>query len=64
MFVCISKGAFRTLGVLARLVWGNQETIWTLSREAATAQPSPRRVAIAKPEQDSGKHHGRSVAGQ
>ncbi|XP_075607768.1 sperm microtubule associated protein 2-like isoform X1 [Balearica regulorum gibbericeps] len=39
-----------------RLVWGNQETIWTLSRHAVTAQPSPRTVALAKPKQDFGKH--------
>ncbi|KAM7112473.1 sperm microtubule associated protein 2-like isoform 2-T2 [Ciconia maguari] len=39
-----------------RLVWGNQETIWTLSRGAVTARPSPRTVALAKPKQDFGKH--------
>ncbi|XP_076193653.1 sperm microtubule associated protein 2-like [Aptenodytes patagonicus] len=38
------------------LTWGNQETIWTLSRGAVTAQPSPRTVALAKPKQDFGKH--------
>ncbi|KAM6362539.1 sperm microtubule associated protein 2-like isoform 1-T1 [Alca torda] len=39
-----------------RLVWGNQETIWTLSRGALTAQPSPRIAALAKPKKDFSKH--------
>ncbi|XP_061849182.1 sperm microtubule associated protein 2-like [Colius striatus] len=44
-----------------RLVWGNQETIRTLSLGARTAQPSPRTVALAKPKQDFGKHKCRSL---
>ncbi|XP_009976118.1 PREDICTED: testicular haploid expressed gene protein-like, partial [Tauraco erythrolophus] len=44
-----------------RLVWGNQETIWTLSQSAMTIQPSPRTVALAKPKKDFGKHQCRSV---
>ncbi|XP_040981198.1 testicular haploid expressed gene protein-like isoform X3 [Aquila chrysaetos chrysaetos] len=44
-----------------RLVWGNQETIWTLSWRAVTAQPSPRTVALAKPKQDFGKNQCRSL---
>ncbi|XP_009949179.1 PREDICTED: testicular haploid expressed gene protein, partial [Leptosomus discolor] len=43
------------------LVWGNQETIWTLSQGALTARPSPRTEALAKPKQDFGKHQCRSV---
>ncbi|KAM6362540.1 sperm microtubule associated protein 2-like isoform 2-T2 [Alca torda] len=50
---------FHTLDVLARLVWGNQETIWTLSRGALTAQPSPRIAALAKPKKDFSKHQCR-----
>ncbi|XP_009579075.1 PREDICTED: testicular haploid expressed gene protein-like, partial [Fulmarus glacialis] len=45
------------------LVWGNQETIWTLSRGAVTARPSPRTLALAKPKQDFGKHQCRSELG-
>lgn len=44
-----------------RLVWGTQETIWTLSWRAVTAQPSPRTVALAKPKQDFGKNQCRSL---
>ncbi|KAM6136344.1 sperm microtubule associated protein 2-like [Phoenicopterus ruber ruber] len=44
-----------------RLVWGNQETIWPLSRSAATSQPSPRTVALAKPKQDFGQHQCRPL---
>ncbi|KAM6071949.1 sperm microtubule associated protein 2-like [Theristicus caerulescens] len=44
-----------------RLVWGNQETIRTLSRGAVRALPSPRTVALAKPKQDFGKHQCRSL---
>ncbi|CAN0058903.1 unnamed protein product [Bubo scandiacus] len=40
-----------------KLVWGNQEMIWTLSWDALTARPSPRTVALAKPKKDFGKHH-------
>ncbi|XP_010083748.1 PREDICTED: testicular haploid expressed gene protein, partial [Pterocles gutturalis] len=46
-----------------RLVWGNQETIWTISWGAVTAPPSPRTVALAKPKKDFGKNHCRSVIG-
>ncbi|XP_068797106.1 sperm microtubule associated protein 2-like [Struthio camelus] len=35
-----------------RLMWGNQQTIWTLSRGAMTARPSPRTVALAKPKRN------------
>ncbi|XP_074003675.1 sperm microtubule associated protein 2-like [Numenius arquata] len=42
-------------------VWGNQETIWTLSRSALTARPSRRIVALAKPKQDFSKHQCRSL---
>ncbi|XP_075276233.1 sperm microtubule associated protein 2-like isoform X1 [Opisthocomus hoazin] len=44
-----------------RLVWGNQETIWPLSRRAAAARLSPRIVALAKPKQDFGNHQCRSL---
>ncbi|KAK2541690.1 Arl9 [Columba guinea] len=44
-----------------RLVWGNQETIWTLSRGAATAQPSPRIVALAKPKKDFSRNQCRPL---
>nr|XP_009479922.1 PREDICTED: testicular haploid expressed gene protein-like [Pelecanus crispus] len=46
---------------LYRLVWRNQETIWTLSQGAVTARPPPRTVALAKPRQDFGKRQCRSV---
>uniref|UniRef100_A0A672U274 Testicular haploid expressed gene protein-like n=2 Tax=Strigops habroptila TaxID=2489341 RepID=A0A672U274_STRHB len=39
-----------------RLVWGNQETIWTISRRAMTARPSARILELAKPKQDFGKN--------
>ncbi|XP_014798612.1 PREDICTED: testicular haploid expressed gene protein-like [Calidris pugnax] len=42
-------------------VWGNQETIWTLSRSALTARPSRRIVALAKPKQCFSRHQCRSV---
>ncbi|XP_074850083.1 sperm microtubule associated protein 2-like [Carettochelys insculpta] len=33
----------------SRLDWGNQETIWPLSRRALTARPTPRIMSLAKP---------------
>ncbi|XP_010134842.1 PREDICTED: testicular haploid expressed gene protein-like [Buceros rhinoceros silvestris] len=45
------------------LVWGNQETIWTLSRGVVTARLSPRIVALAKPKKDFSKHQCRLVIG-
>ncbi|XP_069711074.1 sperm microtubule associated protein 2-like [Phaenicophaeus curvirostris] len=47
---------FHTLAVLARLVWGNQETIGTRSQRVVTTQISPRTVALAKPKKDFGKN--------
>ncbi|XP_026703645.1 testicular haploid expressed gene protein-like isoform X1 [Athene cunicularia] len=44
-----------------KLVWGNQEMIWTLSCDAFTARPSPRTVALAKPKKDFGKHQCRPL---
>ncbi|XP_068260267.1 sperm microtubule associated protein 2-like [Nyctibius grandis] len=44
-----------------RLVWGNQETIRTLSQAIVTAQPSPRIVALAKPKKDFGKNQCRPL---
>lgn len=52
---------FHTLAVLSRLVCGNQETIWTLSRGVVTAHLSPRIVALAKPKKDFSKHQCRLV---
>ncbi|KAM6345906.1 sperm microtubule associated protein 2-like [Podargus strigoides] len=43
------------------LRWGNQDTIWTLSRSAVTAQPSERTLALAKPKQDFSKHQSRPL---
>ncbi|XP_064004663.1 sperm microtubule associated protein 2-like [Pogoniulus pusillus] len=39
-----------------RLVWGNQETIWPLSRGAVTARLLPRTAALAKPKKDFSKY--------
>ncbi|XP_071413198.1 sperm microtubule associated protein 2-like [Pithys albifrons albifrons] len=47
---------FHTLSVLARLVWGNQETIWPLSWGAMTTQPSSRIISLSKPKEDFSKH--------
>ncbi|XP_071598998.1 sperm microtubule associated protein 2-like isoform X2 [Heliangelus exortis] len=44
-----------------RLVLGNQETIWTLSRASVRTQPSSRIVALAKPKQDFCKHRCRPL---
>lgn len=52
---------FHTLAVLSRLVWGNQETIRTISRRAMTARPSARILELAKPKKDFGKNLCRSV---
>ncbi|XP_041251718.1 testicular haploid expressed gene protein-like [Onychostruthus taczanowskii] len=41
------------------LVWGNQETIWTLSPGAMTARPSARTLYLCKPKKDFTKY-GRS----
>ncbi|KAM9026892.1 sperm microtubule associated protein 2-like isoform 2-T3 [Ara ararauna] len=39
-----------------RLVWGNQETMWTISRRSIPARPSTRILELAKPKQDFGKN--------
>lgn len=52
---------FHNLAVPARLVWGDQETIWTLSWGALTAQPSARILSLSKPKKDFSKYECRSV---
>ncbi|XP_032915449.1 ADP-ribosylation factor-like protein 9 isoform X4 [Catharus ustulatus] len=42
-----------------RLVWGDQETIWTLSWGALTAQPSARILSLSKPKKDFSKYECR-----
>ncbi|KAM7052042.1 sperm microtubule associated protein 2-like [Acridotheres tristis] len=42
-----------------RLVWGDQETIWTLSWGALTARPSARILSLSKPKKDFSKHECR-----
>ncbi|XP_074722803.1 sperm microtubule associated protein 2-like [Strix uralensis] len=59
--ICALFLKFHTLALLARLVWGNQEMIWTLLWDALTARPSPRTVALAKPKEDFGKHQCRPL---
>ncbi|XP_067413362.1 sperm microtubule associated protein 2-like [Emydura macquarii macquarii] len=36
----------------SRLEWGNQETIWPLSRSTLTARPTPRIISLAKPKKN------------
>ncbi|KAK1175653.1 testicular haploid expressed gene protein-like [Acipenser oxyrinchus oxyrinchus] len=38
-----------------KLVWGNQESIWTVTRAAKTAKPTDRMLYLAKPKKN---HHG------
>ncbi|XP_039921681.1 testicular haploid expressed gene protein-like [Hirundo rustica] len=45
------------------LVWGNQETIWTLSGGAMTARPSARVLYLSKPKKDFSKYQHRAVIG-
>ncbi|XP_009873044.1 PREDICTED: testicular haploid expressed gene protein-like, partial [Apaloderma vittatum] len=56
-----AKELIAQLVLETKLVFGNQETIWTLSRGAVTAQVSPRILALAKPKREFGKHQCRSV---
>ncbi|XP_067993422.1 sperm microtubule associated protein 2-like [Melanerpes formicivorus] len=44
-----------------RLVWGNQETIWPLSRGAVSARLFPRTAALAKPKKDFSKNQCRPL---
>ncbi|XP_054843176.1 testicular haploid expressed gene protein-like isoform X2 [Eublepharis macularius] len=44
----------------SKLVWGNQETIWPLSKKALTDRPNQRTLDLAKPKKDfNGKHQRR-----
>uniref|UniRef100_A0A8D2QC35 ARF like GTPase 9 n=1 Tax=Zonotrichia albicollis TaxID=44394 RepID=A0A8D2QC35_ZONAL len=43
------------------LVWGNQETIWSLTPGAMTARPSARTLYLCKPKKDFTKYGRRSV---
>lgn len=52
---------FHNLAVLARLVWGNQETIWPLSWAAKSAQPSERVLELCRPKKDFTRYQYRSV---
>ncbi|XP_063278951.1 sperm microtubule associated protein 2-like isoform X3 [Prinia subflava] len=45
------------------LVWGNQETIWTVSGGALTARPSARVLYLSRPKKDFSKYQHRSVIG-
>ncbi|XP_008946467.1 PREDICTED: ADP-ribosylation factor-like protein 9, partial [Merops nubicus] len=56
-----AKELIAQLVLEAQFVWGNQETIRTLSRSALTAQLSPRTAALARPKRDFGKHHCRPL---
>ncbi|KAL2304967.1 hypothetical protein Nmel_006934 [Mimus melanotis] len=46
-----------------RLVWGDQEMIWTLSWGALTARPSARILSLSKPKKDFSKYECRPVIG-
>ncbi|XP_009994272.1 PREDICTED: ADP-ribosylation factor-like protein 9 [Chaetura pelagica] len=58
-----AKELIAQLVLETQIVWGNQETLWTVPRGAVTARPSPRTAALAKPKKDFGKHRCRSVIG-
>ncbi|XP_054843175.1 testicular haploid expressed gene protein-like isoform X1 [Eublepharis macularius] len=46
----------------SKLVWGNQETIWPLSKKALTDRPNQRTLDLAKPKKDfNGKHQRRPL---